>query len=288
MSKEKKNSPGRHHYLPQFFIKRFSENSEEKVYVYDKTNDHLGTLPQHAAEICYGSHIYSLDHAGSRFPLLENAFSAFETQWADAFLTLDQDLSSANTFLLDTHGEKIVRFFYACQFWRCPKREKLAIDTADKLLELYDAMDKPQHLFAHIERKELKRIVKLRALANNRKVIQNFLFPLMTYMTPFANGARFHVIEKPRDYEMDLLCADVGLVGETIEDVFSGSETKFFPLSKERLLVLSRDPETVTADAVDQFQRAVMASASRFAFCATKEGLEKHVNRLRLSQRVAT
>jgi hypothetical protein len=280
----KKNPPGRHHFLPRFFIKRFSENTDETVYVYDKTHDHLGTFPQPAAKICHGPHIYSLGVAGTRHPLLEDAFSAYETKWADAFRMLDQSLPEVNAVLSDRNAENIIRFFYACQFWRSPKRHKLAIDTADRLMELYDAMDKPAHLLAPIERKELKRIIKLKASVDSAKIIQNFLFPLMTYMTPAASGAMFHVIEKPRDYEMDLLCADVGVVGESIEDVFSGDEVKFFPLSSERLLVLSRDADAATTDAVDRFQIAMVASASQHVFCATQMGLAKHVHRIRGSQ----
>ncbi|WP_186027342.1 DUF4238 domain-containing protein [Burkholderia gladioli] len=282
MSKaKKKNPPGRHHFLPQFFIKRFSQNDDQTVYVYDKKYDHLGSIPQHPMEICYREHLYSLGSAGNRFPFLEEVFSLFETKWADVFQMLDQDLLEANTLLLDENAVNLVRFFYTCQFWRSPRRRDLAYETADRLMALYDDMDKPKYLLAQIERKDLKRIVKLKASVDNMKIIQNFLFPLMTYMTPVARDAKFHVIKKPMGYDLDLLCADVGVVGETIEDVFSGDDVKFFPFSSRRLLVVSRGVEEITADAIDQFQKLLFTTASQHIFCATQDGLTKHVNRFR-------
>ncbi|WP_167525631.1 DUF4238 domain-containing protein [Cupriavidus oxalaticus] len=281
MSANKQNPPGRHHFLPQFFIRRFSQSDDETVYVYNKLRDHLGTIPQPPGKICHESHLYSLETLGQRHPLIEKTFSFFEKQWADTFRMLDASEFEANVLLADGNGEKIVRFFYACQFWRSPKRKELASRSAETLLSLYDALGKAEHLIAPIERKELKRFVKLKASANNMKIIQNFLFPIMTYMTPAANGAKFRVVEKPKDYDMDLLCADVGIVGETIEEVFSSEGVKLFPLSRQRLLVLSQDPVSVTADEVDRFQRSLIESAAQHVFCATKDGLARHINRLR-------
>ncbi len=277
----KKNPPGRHHFLPQFFIRRFSDNDDESVYVYNKLRDHLGTLPQPSARICHEAHLYSLETLGQRHPVIEKAFSYYETQWASAFRMLDASEFEANVLLSDGNGEKIVRFFYACQFWRSPKRTELARRSAETLLSLYDGLDKAEHLVANIERKEVRRFIKLKASANSMKIIQSFLFPIMSYMTPAANGAKFRVVEKPKDYDMDLLCADVGVVGETIEEVFSGEGVKLFPLSRQRLLALSQDAVSVTADEVDRFQQSLIESASQHVFCATKDGLARHVNRLR-------
>lgn len=251
------------------------------MYVYNKIRDHLGTIPQHAGQICHDTHLYSLGTARDRHPIIEKTFSFYETKWAEVFRVLDQSPFEADALLADRNGENIVRFFYACQFWRSPQRSELAKRSADTLMSLYDSMDKADHLVAPIERKELKRIVKLKASVDNMKIIQNFLFPIMTYATPAASGAKFRVVDKPKDYEMDLLCADVGVVGETIEDVFSGDDVKFFPLSSRRLLALSRDAVTVTADAVDRFQQSLLESASQHVFCATQDGLAKHVNRVR-------
>lgn len=260
--------------MPEFFIKRFSENEENFVFVYEKLHGRLGTIPQAAGTICYQHHLYSLGSASQRFPVLEQAFSAFETKWSELFRELDGDLLFANQLLSDQNAENILRFFYACQFWRTPKRRELAIANAGELLVRYDQMDKAVSLLVPIERKELKRIVKLKKSADSANVIQNFLFPVMTYMTPFIDGARFWVMEKPEDYSLDLICSDAGVVGDTIEEVFAANRVTIFPLSSRRLLVLAANSEEINASSIEIFQAKLFASAFRYVFCATRIGLE--------------
>jgi hypothetical protein len=276
---QKKNQPGRHHFIPEFFIKRFSEHDKEFVFVYEKLYDKLGTIPQAAGTICYQQHLYSLGSASQRFPILEQAFSMFETKWSELFKILDGDLASANKLLSDQNAENALRFFYACQFWRTPKRRELAIESADELLMRYDQMDRATYLLVPIERKELKRVVKLRKSRDSANIIQNFLFPLMTYMTPFMEGARFWVVEKPLSYSPDLICSDVGVVGDKIEEVFAAERVTIFPLSRRRLLVLARGSEEIDAASIETFQSKLFDSAFRYVFCASRAGLETRLQR---------
>lgn len=274
----KTNAPARHHFLPEFFIKRFSENDERSVYVYNKRYDKLNPIPQSAGSICYQRHLYSIGPSNDPFFIIEESFSKFETKWAQTFEMLDGDMQSANALLLDRNGENIIRFFYACQFWRTPLRRELAMARADELLTLYDEME-PADLLVPIERRELKKIIKLKRSTDNIKIIQNFLFPMLTYRANSNNDARFRVIDKPLDYPSELICADVGVVGDTIEEVFGGADLRMFPLSRRRLLVLANGAAEITHRAIDEFQVALFKSATAYVFSATRAGLEIHCQR---------
>lgn len=272
--------PKKHHFLPEFFIKRFSERDDKAVFVYEKEYDKLHTIPKPAGSICYQYHLYSLGSGVDRFPILEKGFSFYETKLRDVFDILDGELALANEALSKWEMERLLRFFYACQFWRVPKRRSLAVENAEHLLMLYDDADAENGLVP-LSRKDLRKIIKLKIKDDFANVIQNFLSPLLTYGVCRRQDTRFWLIEKPKDYMDDLLCSDTGVIGDTIEEVFSGSEISVFPFSRTRMLIFGKTCD-ISISAINQFNEKILSSASKHVFCASLGGLQKHVANLKL------
>ncbi|MEG0050116.1 MAG: DUF4238 domain-containing protein [Clostridia bacterium] len=279
----KKNNPsGRHHFIPQFFIKRFSSNDDGKVFVFNKTFNKTGSIPQHPAEICHSKHLYSLRHGNVVYSILEDTFSAFESKWSGVFKLLDGNIFDSNILLKDKNAENLIRLFYACQFWRSPIRSDLAMRSAERLVSFYDEMDKGKYLLAGIERKDLKKIVKLKDSENNKKMIQYFLLPMMTYMLPFGEDAKFCIFDKTEIYDKDLVCSDVGVVADSIDFLFSGKKIIIFPFSSNRVITISKEGYEISVEDIENYQRLVFSSASQHLFCATQAGMQEFVSKFRV------
>lgn len=275
------NIPKNHHFLPKMFINRFSKNSDEKVFVYNKIFNKIYTKPKHSSTICYVEHLYSLDSRSGLVSLLENTFAKFEGEWKKVFDKLDGDLWVANTLLKHEVPEKMLRLFYACQFWRSPTRDELVKSNARKLLIYFDSLKNTEDLIFPIERVDLEFFIENMSSSFFFKIVKNFLFPIMTYAIPFKDGFSFRLLDKEGIYASDLICPDVGVSGCMLEDVFQSSKLKILPFSKNRLLLISKENSFINSEIIVESQYDLLMSASEFVFSSSTEGLSQHATRYR-------
>jgi glucan phosphorylase len=173
-----KQTPKKHHYVPEFFIKNFSCRDDKLVFIYDKQHNNLNPVPKSASRICHDLHLYSLIDSGVANPVLEGMYSSFEAQWKKSFEILSED--PINLLLDNKTAKDIVATFIAFQFWRNPSRNKLAALQNDNILNYYDkAKEQENELVAFMERKEVKKLVKNFHNENAKKVLQYFVLPAL-------------------------------------------------------------------------------------------------------------
>ena len=267
-------TPKKHHYVPEFFIKNFSRREDKLVFIYDKQHENLNPVPKAASRICHDLHLYSLIDSGVAHPVLEGMYSNFEAQWKKSFELLSKD--PVNLLLDNESTENIIRTFIAFQFWRNPSKHQLAALSTDNIINYYDkAKDEGNELALLMERKEIKKIVKNIHNKNARKILQYFVLPALTYSISKSSEIKYRIVKKPHEFNHDLICSDNPIIYPTIEDTFSKNEIRFFPLTNELALISSKEEIDITVSDFYKFQAMVFQSAIKWVFSSTPDTLSR-------------
>jgi hypothetical protein len=98
---------------------------------------------------------------------------------------------------------------------------------------------------------------------------------LITYSIPKGSGTKYRIIKKPREIHNDLICSDNPIYYQTIEEAFSTNETRFFPLTREFILVSSKEEVDITTTDFYNFQSMVFQSATKWVFASTPDTLKR-------------
>lgn len=277
---KKQNPPKRHHYIPQFLIKNFSQENTSEVYAYDFEYKKLDSTPRHSAKICFEPGLHTLITPRESFTEIETGYSTLETQWSQALelltnLALEGTSNNINDF------QKIFQTFIACQFWRTPARSKLAQESANKLLDYYDqTIDRNELAKSLINRKSLKQFTKNKNNQNVQKIIQFFLLPTLTWCISNNNLMYFRILKKPDDFIGDFICNDNMIVYQTIEETLAGENQKLFPLSRDLILSLENSEKRIDTQDLYEFQDRLFSSTKKWAFASSPDSLKRHIEKL--------
>jgi hypothetical protein len=107
-----------HHYLPQFYLKGFTEkdSKESKLHVYDfRKNEYFPTIPRNVGA---DRDFNRVDNNGSDYNIIESLFSIFESKAASI---LDNFKTS---YCLDENNKIYILFLIALLSVRSPQRRK--------------------------------------------------------------------------------------------------------------------------------------------------------------------
>jgi hypothetical protein len=156
-------------------------------------------------------------------------------------------------------------------------------------MNYYDkAKDQNNELAMFMERKEVKKIVKNFRNENAKKILQYFVLPALTYSISKYSETKYRILKKPHEINYDFICSDNPIIYNTIEDTFSTNETRFFPLTRELLLISSKEEVDITTSDFHKFQSMIFQSATKWVFASTLDTLSRVKNEIQNPQNPLT
>ncbi|MGB4400299.1 MAG: DUF4238 domain-containing protein [Daejeonella sp.] len=267
----------RHHFLPIFYLKGFTDN-QRIFYVYDKIENKF-LDKQIPASKYFEKDLNNYKVNGKiHFTLEESFFTPIDTDAAPLFADLqNMDYDADNFTYLDKFR---ILHFLMFLYWRSPNSKSKFLDLIDKegFSNRYFGFHKDGVL---LKDKEIPDI-KISAMKDDQ------FQKLYKLMTPLSNGALnelYNIVDNWNLYSLH----DPGtlVVGDNpfvINNPNPNLDSTFgeliFPLSRSRLLILSKSvPAFLDSTLTNFINLSILDSSNRFISCDNKEALTQLVDR---------
>jgi hypothetical protein len=264
----------KHHYLPQFYLKGFT-NEEGNYYVFDKKTEEIRkTNPLNSFFVNNRNTSIMKDE---RFVLLEDIYAQFDSLTAPQLEIIRN--STIEDLDLGTEAFHRVKMFITQMYWRVPRSDEEFEKMIDKLTFADAGFDiKNKTTGKSVATEELQKQLKEADLF--RKMYRIFL-PLISYqekyrMNDFEN---LRVYFRPNKFQ---LTSDNPLIIKEFKDFRSLNEEMFFPISCDKIFVHTKQPKPKNLPNMFLLDLDMMQiqQATRFVCCSNKEYLEYLINNL--------
>ena len=264
----------KHHYLPQFYLKGFTDN-EGNYYVFDKKTEEIRkTNPLNSFFVNNRNTSIMKEE---RFVLLEDIYAQFDSLTAPQLEKIRN--STIEDLDLATEAFHRVKMFITQMYWRVPRSDEEFEKMIDKLTFADAGFDiKNKTTGKSVATEELQKQLKEADLF--RKMYRIFL-PLISYqekyrMNDFEN---LRVYFRPNKFQ---LTSDNPLIIKEFKDFRSLNEEMFFPISCDKIFVHTKQPKPKNLPNMFLLDLDMMQiqQATRFVCCSNKEYLEYLINNL--------
>lgn len=264
----------KHHYLPQFYLKGFTDN-EGNYYVFDKKTEEIRkTNPLNSFFVNNRNTSIMKEE---RFVLLEDIYAQFDSLTAPQLEKIRN--SSIEDLDLATEAFHRVKMFITQMYWRVPRSDEEFEKMIDKLTFADAGFDiKNKTTGKSVATEQLQKQLKEADLF--RKMYRIFL-PLISYqekyrMNDFEN---LRVYFRPNKFQ---LTSDNPLIIKEFKDFRSLNEEMFFPISCDKIFVHTKQPKPKNLPNMFLLDLDMMQiqQATRFVCCSNKEYLEYLINNL--------
>ncbi len=225
----------RHHYIPQFYLNRFTANNG-KFKIYDVKQHCFVKNAKDFSPRSYffernGNTLFS-EEGYSNF--IEDLYGTFETKIAQIFDKIDRS-SSLNSYNIDDVDIPSLLFFVALMYWRIPF-------NYDKIIKIVESNDL----------KELGLVLKdndggiVENIEIHKKIKENptffksmkFWYPLVSYPEIFTCNTPLHIQTIPAKFPS--ICSDNPII--TTSDSFRAYTDDFiFPLDVNNLFIRCKE-----------------------------------------------
>lgn len=265
-----KQNKKKHHFLPEVYLKGFTQSDSNELYVLNKEWGNISS--KHPAQVMYDLHLYTLE--GYDNPLIiEDFYSEVESELAGAFELIEKLRHDPNMYRslkenLDFH--KLMKILVAFQFWRAPAQDELARKYAENLYELY--LNLPEYTKSTIEFDEgfIKYLYVNRHVEANLKLIQNMVLPVVTFQIYDDSYIDFYFYVSQTVEGLVLTC-DNPILFENESSLFN-FRNFMFPLSKNVIMGSgSKDSGFLIGD----FNTVIYEQASTHIVGASKDMLRE-------------
>ena len=231
------NEPIKHHYIPQFIIKNFSDNHDGWVWYYEKQTDTISL--KHSSEIFLFANLYRDEINNPDKPTkIESDFAVFEREVSEIiskFVTNSNDI----TISYDD-GEKIKLFFALMAFRSKATSDLFQKKLTDESKRIYSLWQKDGNMISFWKR-NLSKLVNCRSIEQvlNCKEIDE---PIKTFMIRDTFGIRglfLNIVERRGKEDFFLSdCYPLTFDGETPEG-FKTLLYDIIPISPERAIIIA-------------------------------------------------
>ncbi len=133
------NSPKRHHFIPQFILRNFTDK-EGKLHCFDKERG--GFFSTSPANVFLGKNLYTKDEDGKKLTHVENGLSQIEGAFSEKIKQIIEAARSERYLELKPADEDLLRRFIDIQLGRHPYNQEI----------LKRGLRDPERLEPHIER----------------------------------------------------------------------------------------------------------------------------------------
>lgn len=266
----KNNQSWRHHYIPKFYIKNFSFESN-LLWVYDKEKDQIGTKQKSPKQIFFipNDNTTNIDEV-IEDDFIENLYNIYETnitkRYSDMHLDIDEIIN-------DEELHVKINFLIVLLLWRIPayrtiqesyisqNYEFLKIDASKKFKSVWTALDsKSKYKYLKVE--AVNRIL-------NSKII--------------ANGKYMYFGFKEYSKSCFLLTDNPILINNHPGYKFEVSEPIIFPLSDRKLYIRSDVKKFSFKDEmIIDYNLLAIHQAKYYVACQNKNTLESYVKQYRI------
>lgn len=257
----------RHHYLPQFYLKGFTDDKNE-FYIFDKK---LETIRKSTPlNSFFENHRNTAIVKDERFSFLEEVYARY-----DGLISAQLDKirkSSHNNFNLGDETLFRIKTFIAQMYWRVPKSDAEIEFLIDNLSFSETGFDIKDTTGQSVVTKELQE--QLKNIDLFRKMYRIFI-PFMTshLRKTKTDSEDWKVYFRKEKYN---LTGDTPLIIKEFVDFDSLNEELFFPISSDRMIVHTKQPKPkeLPRQFMLMMDLLVIQQSTRFVCCADKEYLE--------------
>lgn len=274
MKNIKESDSKKHHYLPRFYLKGFTDSKNE-FYVFDKVKEEIRKgKPDNSFYEKYRNTAYGKDKVG-KTNILENMYAQYDSRASSVFREVRN--SKLNDPILTPYNLAILRLFIINLFWRIPSHDKLL----DLLIDTNSFKDLG---FQFINKSTGKPIEKnaeddLKQIEAWRKMYR-VIVPHLSSRKEFqkTNYENWKLMYRPQEYN---ITGDNPIMLYSFEDFSSLNEELLFPISKNILLCNTKKkiPPTLPPKFNVLTDLLVLLNSKRFVCCVDKSYLDLVVNK---------
>jgi len=256
----------RHHYLPEFFIKGFT-NDAGLIWVYDKIEDRILDKPLSPKSIFYQWNRNTLEVGGHQSDIIEQAYSYVDNRTAKYLYECRTEMDLDKVETMEHFGYIIL--FMIFNFWRVPQN-----DNQNELLMKFYSETKL----------DWESLLKLNALdissIEKTKIAKTFIpIEIMREATKFNTGGKIQF--KIIDFKSPvfLLSDNPVLLPKIPVDITDFSTSLIFPISRERIICFLEEPKyNLGIEFIKTADLLLMHQANRYIGFHSKEGLDNFVS----------
>lgn len=267
-------SSKKHHYIPQFYLKGFT-NEQGKYYLFDKKTEEVrSTNPQNSF---FENNRNSAFVNEEKLTFLEDLYAHFDSITAPLLEKIRK--SSLESFELEPEILHRIKMFIAQIYWRVPENDTKFEETIDSLSFKEAGFD--------FKNKVTGESIATNEFQNDLKKVEVFrqmyriIIPLIStqkkYQSTDYENWRVY-FRKDRLH----LTGDNPLIIDKFEDYSSLTKELLFPLSADRLFIhtVRPKPKTLPPKFLLELDMLILQQASRFVCCPSRPYLEFLVNNL--------
>ena len=269
-----KNEAYRHHYIPQFIIRNFSDNELGFVKYYDKKRKKVLNMP--TEDVFMYNDLYRDEINSPNDPVkIEKDFAKYE---AEVSIIIKKLLVGNDILLTNDEHNSLLLFLALMQF-----RSKNALNAFGKNMkedskEFYSNYQKDGDIIS-LWKKNLGHIIKCRSIG---EVLQNNKIddPFKAFMTRDAFGLTgAYLISADRRGNEDFFLSDAYPLVQNgeIDENFSIPVMSFYPISPERMLIITYDGVQLARQEVRTFDKSFF---SKPYVLSDKKTLRFHVRKM--------
>lgn len=274
MKIEKKNESKKHHYLPRFYLKGFTDKQNE-FYIFDKVNEEIRKgKPDNSFYEKYRNTLYGKDK-DFKTNILEEIYAQYDDRAAKVFDEVRN--SKLNDPVLSPYNLTILRLFIVNLFWRIPSH--------DKLLDLLIDVSSFKELGFQFRNKSTGKPID-KSIENEMKQIEAWR-KMYRIIVPHISTSQEHSNENYENWKLMYRPQEYNITGDnpiilySFKDFSSLNEELIFPVSRN--VILCHTNKKVSTSLPPLFNVLVdlliLLNSKRFICCLDRSYLELIVNK---------
>jgi hypothetical protein len=257
------NVSKRHHYIPQFYLRGFT-NENESYFVFDKEKEEIReTVPQNSF---FQNRRNTSIIGNEKSVLLEDMYSHFDNLTAPELRKI-QELTLEN-FKLEPVTLHRIKMFITQIYWRIPKNDVRLDKLIDKLSFSEIGFGLKDKEGKSVATKELEEELKNEDIF--RKMYR-FFIPLMSYQEKYktTDFENWRVYFRGNNYQ---LTGDNPLIIENFKDFSSLNKELIFPLSSNKIFLHTKRPKPTNLPSkfMIDMDMMIIQQAKRFVCCSDR------------------
>lgn len=263
------NLPKKHHYVPQFYLKKFLDNNRQELDVLRRDTENSFSIVQLSPKsICYEKHLYTI----SDKTINENDFNDIESLYAEVegkineitILLIKQDKQESLDEILEKISEfqHIMKLYISLMFWRNPHNNIYVENKIKDFLEYYDKSNNEQKKFALKDRAFIKYLQKqyLRKKKNSIfKFFQYFYLPIFIFNIYGDSKLKIKYLESGKYISSDNPVIMLGNIEENVN-----FQNIIFPITKN-LLIFGENVDIASYDS-DKINELMAKNANKYIY----------------------
>ena len=257
------NISKRHHYIPQFYLRGFT-NENKTYFIFDKKKEEIReTIPKNSF---YQNKRNTSIIGNEKSVLLEDLYSQFDSVTAPELRKIQE--STLENFSLEPEILHRIKMFITQIYWRIPENDEELDKVIDKLSFSETGFDIKNKEGKSVVTKELEEQLKNEDIF--RKMYRIFI-PLMSHNEKYktTDYENWRVYFRGNKYQ---LTGDNPLIIENFKDFSSLNKELLFPLSSNKIFIHTKrpKPKNLPSKFILEMDMMIIQQATRFVCCSDR------------------